>query len=1121
MTPQRRPPVLVAAALLVASLFPQPATASPAAATPTRAAEAAPAAASKLRADLASLVAGERALDPRIPALVAGYREGEIPYFVVLAGAKTATDRTRLEAVGARVLRDYRSLDAYAVASQPADVLRVAALEWVAWVAPVELVFALDEPVTDQTRSHTADVAAPSLWSEGVTGGGVRIAVLDTGVDPVHPDLDDLDFGRWSQLLNPPKVVDARDFNGGVCRPLQADGHGHGTHVAGIATGTGEGLSSPDDDARHAGMAPGSELAVGKVLTDAGAGINSDLVAAMEWAAMPEDRLNCSIGADVVNLSLGSEARPTRLNSDSDVDFVSYALNRLAVQYGTLFVAAAGNSGPYVGSVLEAPGSAAQALSVAAAAKDWDLNHDDTASGDTCAGWRHPRSSSSGDNDCTAGVGDQPPSVSAFSSRGPSGDLWLRPDLAAPGYNIVSVQASTGVAIAQNDLSRNTRGDALYATATGTSMAAPATAGSAALLLEAYRDRHGADPSATSGVAGLSAPTYALLRAALMNSAGGDLFESRWILTTDAGTRFDCPDPDPLFGLCAIVELFADLAAGSLTLYEARNRGDDPYVGPLAEGAGKLNVARAVAALRDGVVIYSAASGGSAPGTGHHDLQGSWQVGPVSAGASSTQSFVVHAAPETAETTISFRFDAGHPSDGSLPIDAAAWSVALPAATTVGPGADTLVTFSLTVPPDAAPGAHTGTVIAATSAGQSIRIPVLAAVALHDPDPAPVSAPGPQASVVSARDVYAKGDTLWPSVLGAAAGSAADWLVYPVEFGANLTEARVSVRDAAAGDETYDLYLYDQRLDLVASTHPFAAPGVTDVAANDARAAGAQQLVLGTPAAGRHYLIVSRSRVGGTSAGDFGAFVLNLDEVRAPTVPIVTDLAYEGDFVFTSGQAARLSARLTDADGRPIAGRRVAFTLDGGGPCGGPCVGTTDYHGLAQVATDPLAVPAGVHEVRAAFDGDAHWLPATASGLVLVVGVGLPPPGSEAARITGGGWLVPDGRDPTRSAARVHFALEASSAGGLTPPSGHLGYRDAAAGVELELVSYLTMSVSDDTVALTGQARDAAGATVGFRLTLTDAAEPGRGADRLRMELLGTSYEATGLLGGGNLQLHR
>ena len=292
--------------------------------------------------------------------------------------------------------------------------------------------------------------------------------------------------------------MDARNFVGGGCQPLlgASDGNGHGTHVAGIATGTGEGTPLADDNGRYAGVAPDAELAVGKVMTDAGHGVNSDLLAALEWAAMPVGSSPCAIGAHVVNLSLASDSRPGRLNTGADVDLVSLMVNRLAVRYGTLFVAAAGNSGPYLGSIHEAPGAAAQALTVGASAKDYDVNHDDTLSGDTCAGYQQ------GTNECGATPGTQQPSLSVFSSRGPAGDLWLKPDLTAPGYNIVSAQAPTGHGIVLVDLNRNTRTDPLYATASGTSMAAPATAGSAALLLAAYRERHGTLPSGSSGRVG-------------------------------------------------------------------------------------------------------------------------------------------------------------------------------------------------------------------------------------------------------------------------------------------------------------------------------------------------------------------------------------------------------------------------------------------------------------------------------------------------------------------------------------------------------------------------------------------------------------------------------------------
>src|SRR5581483_8624485 len=107
--------------------------------------------------------------------------------------------------------------------------------------------------------------------------------------------------------------------------------------------------------------------------------------------------------------------------------------------------------------------------------------------------------------------------------------------------------------------------------------------------------------------------------------------------------------------------------------------------------------------------------------------------------------------------------------------------------------------------------------------------------------------------------------TTWPSVVGTpGTGANADWLVYPVELAAGLDHATFSVYDSAAGDETYDVYLYDSSFDLVGSTHPFASPGV---------------FTLQAPAAGRYYVVVNRAKIGGTTSGDFGSFVLKLDEV--------------------------------------------------------------------------------------------------------------------------------------------------------------------------------------------------------------------------------------------------
>lgn len=1099
-----------------------------------------PAARAEIRGDLAAMVAGTATPDPRLPQLIPGLGAIELAYFVVLDVKNDSTRASAINALGARILRTYRTVNAFAVVSAPVTVLRIADLAWVDWLAPVEVVHALADPVADQTRGTTGDVGAPPWWDQGVTGKGIRIAILDTGVDSLHPDLDDLDFRNWSSPLpNQPKVVDSRNFNGGGCAPIVGEAHGHGTHVAAIAAGTGEGGPTADDNSKYMGIAPDAQIVAGKVLTDAGVGSNSDLIAALEWAAMPADPspLGCAAGADVVNMSIGSDARPVRLNSGRDGDLVALTVDRLAITYGTVFVASMGNNGPYIGSALEAPGGAYHTISVGATSKDWDLNHDNTLSGDTCSGWQHPRSDAPADNTCREGEGTQRPSVATFSSRGPSGDLWLRPDVVAPGLNIVSAQATTGAAIANNDYAVNTRSDPLYATASGTSMAAPATTGSAALVLDAYRQRHGTDPSGSADLVGLRAKESTLVRAALMNTAGSEMYEARLILTVDSSTRINCPpDLDPLLlTICDAVQFignqFIDIV-GSTTVGEVRNGAADPYVGPLAEGAGKIDIGRAIAALRNGVVIYSAASGsGLDAGTGPRDLQGTWQVGAIAVGASSTQRFVLHNAPGAPATIASFQFVSGTPSDGSHAMDAG-WSVTLPGATPVaagnGTGSDTIVTFNVTVPASAPVGAHTGAVVITLSNGQVLHVPVFASVVMHDPDPAAGNTPGAQAKVVSVRDVFAKDDTLWPSAAGQALGATADWLVYGVELAPGLSSATFAVWDTDAGTETYDIYVYDANLDLVDSSHPFAADGVSDAAAQAQRPASTATapttVTLVAPPSGRHYIAVNRARIGRgpiDPIGDFGSFTMTLDEVGSTGAPAPTALSYSGDYVFVAGQPGRLAATLTDTAGAPIRNRVVSFTFDDNAvtACAGGCQAVTNVDGVAQLAFDAGLLTPGVHEVHARFAGDSVLLGSASDAFVLVVASGgLPPPPAGTGSIAGGGWFVPAGApDGPGDEGRIHVALHAR--GGPASPTGELRWRDRTVGLDLRLGAWTLLVVDGNVARIWGRALDENGVGHDIQVSVNDLGEPGKDHDTITLSFLDGTYERSGTLGGGNLQV--
>ncbi|NUT02660.1 MAG: S8 family serine peptidase, partial [Hamadaea sp.] len=187
----------------------------------------------------------------------------------------------------------------------------------------------LDRKVRAALADSVPQVGAPQAWAAGYTGKGVTVAVLDTGYDPTHPDLQ----GR---------VAAAKDFTG---EGSAVDTNGHGTHVAATVGG-----SARNPGGHLNGVAPETRLIVGRVLDGSGSGDLSWVIAGMEWAVAQ--------GARVINLSLGA--------GESDgTDPVSEAVDNLTAKSGALFVVAAGNAGPGVASV-QAPGAAAQALTVGA-----------------------------------------------------------------------------------------------------------------------------------------------------------------------------------------------------------------------------------------------------------------------------------------------------------------------------------------------------------------------------------------------------------------------------------------------------------------------------------------------------------------------------------------------------------------------------------------------------------------------------------------------------------------------------------------------------------------------------------------------------------------------------------
>jgi subtilisin family serine protease len=193
----------------------------------------------------------------------------------------------------------------------------------------------LDQLAVASDEDSAPQIGAPAAWDAGYTGAGVTVAVLDSGIDTTHTDLQD-------------KVVAEANFSSA---PTATDHFGHGTHVASILAGTGVASNG-----LRQGIAFDADLLNGKVLDDNGSGELSQVIAGMTWAAAEQD-------ADIINMSLGVRGLYT-----DGTDPVSQAVDQLTADTGALFVIAAGNDGPG-DSTVTTPGAASSALTVGAVDK--------------------------------------------------------------------------------------------------------------------------------------------------------------------------------------------------------------------------------------------------------------------------------------------------------------------------------------------------------------------------------------------------------------------------------------------------------------------------------------------------------------------------------------------------------------------------------------------------------------------------------------------------------------------------------------------------------------------------------------------------------------------------------
>lgn len=234
--------------------------------------------------------------------------QGMKTYFVEFESAVTRGDVQRIEALGGAVKYAYDINPAIAAFLPPAAAAGVAHLPGVAKVVPVEG----EVHSTAETKWGVSRIEAPIVWAnEGNQGAGIKVAILDTGIDLGHPDLAGNVKGGVTFAAGP---------SGGQ------DDDGHGTHVAGIVAAVKNGSGV-------VGVAPKAHLYAVKVLPATGGGDWDDIRAGINWAK--------NNGMDVVNMSLSDCNNTPQTTLDPVIAAANAAYNA-----GIVLVAAGGNGTP-------------------------------------------------------------------------------------------------------------------------------------------------------------------------------------------------------------------------------------------------------------------------------------------------------------------------------------------------------------------------------------------------------------------------------------------------------------------------------------------------------------------------------------------------------------------------------------------------------------------------------------------------------------------------------------------------------------------------------------------------------------------------------------------------------
>jgi subtilisin family serine protease len=232
----------------------------------------------------------------------------------VIIGFKDKPDRSLIKSLDGEVDKSFTTIKAVSARIPEHALDKVSKAPGVLFVEPDVKIYALGEVLPWGIDRIDAEIV--HSYNKG---SGVKVAVLDTGIDYDHPDLSQRFLGGY-------------DFVNNDDDPM--DDHGHGTHCAGI-------IAAVDNEIGVIGASPEAGLYALKVLDSGGSGDTSDLLAGIEWALKGEDGVEgTDDDADIISMSLGSSKLSKSLEKLCDSVYSK----------GILLVAAAGNSGSSSGA---------------------------------------------------------------------------------------------------------------------------------------------------------------------------------------------------------------------------------------------------------------------------------------------------------------------------------------------------------------------------------------------------------------------------------------------------------------------------------------------------------------------------------------------------------------------------------------------------------------------------------------------------------------------------------------------------------------------------------------------------------------------------------------------------